>query len=641
MFHPPISPSGPPPSLRTRVLGSFAHTPRTIGLVWRSAPGGFAAILVLVVASAVLPLSVAWVGKLIVDAVVAAQAAAPGAARDAAVAVAVRWVLVELCLFVAISLAERSVGLARQLVGSRLGIDINVRILEKALTLDLAHFENPEFYDKLVRARREASSRPLSLVQQNFVLLRHTLTLAGYAAFLVAFSPWAALGLLLAAVPAFVSEVKFSGAEFRLRNWRSPENRRLNYLEHVLANDEHAKEVKLFGLGPMLLARYRRLAETFFGQDRQLAIRRAGWTFGLSLLATAAFYGCYVAVAVAAARGTITLGAMTLYLVAFRQGQQSFQSVLGALGGMYEDNLYMSNLFEFLAIPTGADAPGKRQLTDDLPGGNAPRKRQPTVDVAGRAERGRVEEGIRFENAGFRYPGAETWALRGVSVFIPKGESLALVGENGAGKTTFIKLLTRLYEPTEGRILLDGSDLRDLDPAALRRRVGVIFQDFNQYQFVLRENVGAGSVEHMEDRPRLLRAVERGGAQELVASLAQGLETQLGRWFKGGAELSGGQWQKVALARAFMREEADILVLDEPTAALDAAAEHAVFERFRKLAHGRTAILISHRFPTVRMADRILVIEHGRIVEQGTHDALLAAAGRYAKWFNLQAEGYR
>jgi ATP-binding cassette subfamily B protein len=625
MFHPPIPSSSPPPKLAARLLGSFSHTPRTIGLVWQSAPGGLIGLVFLVLAAAVLPLAVAWVGKLIVDAVVAAQAAAAGPARAAAVDGVIRWVLVELGLFVAISLVERAIGLSRQLVGSRLSIDINVRILEKALTLDLAHFENPEFYDKLVRARREASSRPLSLVQQNFVLLRNTLTLAGYAAFLVAFSPWAALGLLLAAVPAFVSEVKFSGAEFRLRNWRSPENRRLNYLEHVIANDEHAKEVKLFGLGPMLLGRYRGLAETFFGQDKQLALRRAGWTFGLSLLATAAFYGCYVAVAIAAATGTITLGEMTLYLVAFRQGQQSFQSVLSAVGGMYEDNLYMSNLFEFLGISTVTTAPRECKLIDDIPP----------------AARVRVEEGIRFENVGFRYPGSEEWALREVSVFIPKGASLALVGENGAGKTTFIKLLTRLYEPTEGRILLDGCDLRDIDAAALRGRVGVIFQDFNQYQFVLRENVGTGSVEHIEDRARVQRAVERGGAQELVASLTQGLETQLGRWFKDGAELSGGQWQKVALARAFMREEADILVLDEPTAALDAAAEHQVFERFRKLTHGRTAILISHRFPTVRMADRILVIEHGRILEQGTHEHLLKEGGRYARLFALQAEGYR
>jgi ATP-binding cassette subfamily B protein len=606
--------------LRERLRGSVSQSGRTLGLVWRSSPRGTVALGVLTVLAAALPPLVAYVGKLIIDAVLAAHAAAPGAARDAAVARTVRFVLFELGAVGAIALLERALGLVRQLVGSRLGIDVNVAILEKALQLDLRHFEDPEFYDKLTRARREASSRPLSLIQGNFQLLRNALTLAGYVALLVRFSGWMVAALLVATVPAFVAEARFSGAAFRLRNWRSPDARRLNYLEYVMANDEHAKEVKLFGLGPLLLGRYKGLSEQFYEEDKALATRRTVWAYLLSLVSTLVFYGCYALIVVATARGGLSLGDMTMYLAAFRQGQQSFQSILTAVGGMYEDSLYMSNLFEFLSISVTSDQ----------------KPRAP--DAAPRAS---TEQGIRFEGVGFRYPDAASWALRGIDLFVPKGQSLALVGENGAGKTTFIKLLAGLYRPTEGRVLLDGKDLRDWDETQLRARVGVIFQDFNQYQLLLRENVGFGSVEHLDDDVRTQRAVERGGARELVSGLTAGLNTQLGRWFKGGAELSGGQWQKVALARAFMREEADVLILDEPTAALDAEAEHAVFERFRQLTAGRTAILISHRFPTVRMADRILVLEHGRVIEDGTHDGLLAAGARYAQLFTLQAAGYK
>jgi len=609
--------------LGTRLRASFSQSGRTLGLVWRSSPGGTVALGVLTVVAAALPPLVAWVGKLIIDAVLAAHTAAPGPARDAAVRHAARWVGLELGAVTAIALCERALGLVRQLVGSRLGIDVNVAILEKALQLDLRHFEDAEFYDKLTRARREASSRPLSLIQGNFQLLRNALTLAGYIALLVGFSGWMVLALLVATVPAFVAEARFSGAAFRLRNWRSPDSRRLNYLEYVMANDEHAKEVKLFGLGPLLLGRYRGLAERFYAEDKALATRRAIWAFALSLVSTLVFYGCYALIVVATARGGLSLGSMTLYLAAFRQGQQSFQSILTAVGGMYEDTLYMSNLFEFLEIPVGVAATEPVALVPAAPAAVL------------------AEEGIRFEGVGFRYPDAATWALRGVDLFLPKGQSLALVGENGAGKTTFIKLLAGLYRPTEGRVLLDGRDLKDWGDEELRKRIGVIFQDFNQYQLLLRENVAFGSVDHLGDELRVTRAVDQGGARELVRGLPGGLETQLGRWFKAGTELSGGQWQKVALARAFMREEADILILDEPTAALDAEAEHAVFERFRQLTAGRTAILISHRFPTVRMADRILVLEGGRVTEDGTHADLLAAGARYATLFKLQASGYR
>jgi ATP-binding cassette subfamily B protein len=622
MSVPPLPSVPPRAGLLERLRASATHSVRAFALVWRSAPGGVTTLAVLTVAAAALPPFVAYVGKLIIDAVIAAHAATPGAARVAAVARALRYLGIELAAVLAQAGIERVLGLVRQLVGLRLGIDLNVQILEKAQRLELSHFEDPNFYDKLTRARREASSRPLSLIQSNFQVVRNALTLAGYAALLVRFSGWMAVAVLAATIPAFVAEARFSGAAFRLRNWRSPDSRRLNYLEYVLANDEHAKEVKLFGLGPVLLDRYKVLAETFYRDDRRIAMSRAGWGYGLSLLSTVVFYGSYAWIVALTVRGVLSLGDMTLALVAFRQGQQSFQSVLSALGGMYEDTLYMANLVEYFAIPTEPKRPG------------------PVAMV-------RAEEGIRFVDVGFRYPGSDAggqdqgkWALRHVDLFVPKGQSLALVGENGAGKTTFIKLLANLYRPTEGSILLDGRDLATWDPEALRRRIGVIFQDFNEYQLALRENVAFGSVEHAADDLRVGRAVDRGGAHELVASLGAGLETQLGRWFSGGVELSGGQWQKVALARAFMREEADILILDEPTAALDAEAEHAVFQRFRALAAGRTTILISHRFPTVRMADRILVLEAGRVVEDGTHADLVAAGHRYARMFKLQAAGY-
>jgi ATP-binding cassette subfamily B protein len=621
---PPLNPPGdtPKPPWFAALRSSFEHTPRTLGLVWRSSASGTILIGLLTLACALIPLGVAWAGKQIVDSVVRAS-------RDATL----HWVLAELGLVSALALATQGLSLTRTIVGARLGVDINVAILKKAIHLELRHFEDSDFYDSLTRARREASVRPLSVVTRCFLLAQSLITLVGYVALLVHFSALAVLGLLVAAVPATVAELRFSGKAFRLRNWRSPDARRLLYLEHILANDEHAKEVKLFGLGPLLLGRYRSLAETFYTEDRVLAVSRARWSSSLSLLATCAFYGCYAWMAVAAARGDLTIGEMTLYMVSFRQGQQAFQSMLSSLGGMYEDNLYMSNLFTFLDGTETTRAPH----TDV----RAIRENGSHVRGATRTEMfERDERGIRFEHVGFRYPGKDEWALRDVDIFIPQGESLALVGQNGAGKTTFIKLLTRLYDPTEGRVLLDGKDLRDYEPDDLRRRIGVIFQDFAQYQLLVRENIGFGSVPHLEDDAQLGRAVESGGAAEVVGSLKEGLATPLGRWFRDGVELSGGQWQKIALARAFMRESADILVLDEPTAALDAEAEHAVFERFRRLTEGRTSILISHRFPTVRMADRIVVIEKGRVVEQGTHHELVSADGRYARLFALQAQGY-
>jgi ATP-binding cassette subfamily B protein len=612
--------SAPQQPLAVRLRESLKHIRMTLGLVWTSSAPMTIGLAVATLAGGVAPLGVAYAGKRIVDSVVAHS-------REATL----RWVAVELALVVSLALVQRGLGLVRSLLGARLGIDINVTILQKALGLDLQFFEDPDFYDKLTRARREASSRPISLVTESFSLVQSIITLGGYAALLVRFSGWAVLALCLATVPATLAEMRYSKLAFRVRNWRSPESRKLLYLEYVLANDEHAKEVKLFGLGPTLLERYRGLSEDFYKEDRRLFVQRAVWTQALSLVGTAAFYGAYGAMAAMAAAGKLTLGNMTMYVIAFRQGQQSFQSALGGIGSIYEHNLYMSNLWEYFGIAgrgRARAATGPAFAPSFVP---APA----SAPALGRAP------GIVLDDVGFRYPGKDAWALRHIDLTIPPGDSVALVGENGAGKTTLVKLMTRLYEPTEGRILIDGRDLRTWPDDELRKRFGVLFQDFNQYQLKVRENVGFGSVEHMDDVPRIERAADRGGARELVSSLAQGLEAPLGHWFQNGTELSGGQWQKIALARAFMREDADILVLDEPTAALDAEAEHAVFERFRELAEGRTTIVISHRFPTVRMARQIVVLDHGTIVDAGTHDALVAKGGKYARMFALQAEGYR
>jgi ATP-binding cassette, subfamily B, bacterial len=618
---------------------SLAHTRMTLRLVWRSSRPMTLALAGLTLVGALVPLGVAYAGKRIVDAVVAHSRTGT-----------LHWVLVELCVVAAQASAQRGLGLIRNLLGARLGVDINVTILEKALGLDLEHFEDADFYDKLTRARREASSRPIALVSESFGLVQSLITLAGYAALLVRFSGWSVLALFAATVPATLAEMRFSKLVFKIRNWRSPESRRLLYLEYVLANDEHAKEVKLFGIGPLLLERYKKTSEAFYEEDRGLYIRRSKWTHLLSLVGTAAFYGAYASMALLASAGKLTLGDMTMYVVAFRQGQQAFQSALAAIGSMYEHNLYMSNLWEYLRV---AEQAGRRppptlpvplQVPLPVPGGDAARvagpELLPSAPPAAHAGPAGVR-GIVLEDVGYQYPGKPQWALRHVSLVVPAGESLALVGENGAGKTTLVKLLTRLYEPTEGRILLDGRNLIDWDVGELRSRFGVLFQDYNQYQLKVRENVGLGSFDHMGDEPRIERAVDRGGAGDVVKGLAAGLDAPLGRWFQDGTELSGGQWQKIALARSFMREEADILVLDEPTAALDAEAEHAVFERFRALAQNRTTIVISHRFPTVRMARTIVVLEKGQIVEQGTHDELLARHGKYARMFELQAQGYR
>jgi len=593
----------------------FQYTRHALELVWSTSRPLTVALALLTLLAGVLPAGIAYVGALIVDAVVAAIAAhnASGAVELSGV---LSYVVMEGLLVAALAGTQRGLSTCQSLLRAQLGQRVNEMILEKALTLELRHFEDSEFYDKLTRARREASTRPLSLVMRSFGLVQNAIALVSYGTLLWQFSPWAVIVLLAAGFPSFIAEAKFSGDAFRLFRWRSPETRMQMYLETVLAREDHAKEVKLFGLGPLLLERYRTIFQKVFKEDRALTIRRDTWGFFLGLISTAAFYAAYAWIAVSAVRGQITLGQMTMYVLLFRQGQAAVSASLAAIGGMYEDNLYLSTLYEYLDTPV------------DTPSGAATTGPDPA-------------DGVRFEHVSFTYPGANEPAVRDVSLHLRPGHSLALVGENGSGKTTLIKLLTRLYVPSAGRITLDGLDLAEWNPPALRRRVGVIFQDFARYQLTVGENIGAGDVTHFDDEARWREAAELATASPFVEELPEGYQTQLGKWFRGGRELSGGQWQKIALARAFIREGADVLVLDEPTAAMDARAEAQIFEQFRELARERMVILISHRFSTVRMADQILVIQGGRVLERGSHEALMQLDGHYAHLFALQARGYR
>ncbi len=595
-----------------RYLGVFRYTASALSLVWATNRRITIGLGACSLGAGLLPSAVAWVGKHLIDAIVLAVRTQAQSDRF----VASKWVAIELACVVALAILGRSLSLMRGLLRQQLGQRINVEILEKALTLDLTQFEDSELYDKMTRARREASSRPLSLVSQTFSFGQSLITLVGLALLLAAFSPLALGVLIVAALPPFVAELKFSGDAFKLSRWRTPETREQMYVETVLAREDHAKEVQLFGLGPRFLKRYRDIYDKLYAGDRRIAVQRAIWGTALSTIGTIAFYGMYLWIAMSAVSGAISLGGMTMYVLVFRQAQSSLTSALSDVGGMYEDNLYLSNLYEFLSTPTQTKAGAITQGT--LPG-----------------------DGIRFESVSFHYPGSAEAAIESITLHIPPGSKLAIVGENGSGKTTLIKLLTRLYEPTSGRVVLDGVDLRQWSSVALRRRIGVIFQDFVRYQLTVGENIGAGDDRAYDDRRRWDEAAEQGLAKPMIEGLPDAYDTRLGRWFKSGRELSLGQWQKIALARSFIRKDADILVLDEPTASMDAEAEVQIFERFRELTNDKIAIVISHRFSTVRMADEIIVLDHGRIVERGEHETLVAAAGRYARLFELQAHGYR
>ena len=597
----------------TEVRQSFTHTPQAVKLVWQTNPWATGGLGFLTLAGALLPASQAWVGKLIVDGVVISIQR--GAESEQVKKVFVYLVL-ELGLFLLATVLNHSRRLIQQLIQLQLANRIRGEIIRKALSMDLAFFEHPDFYDRLQNARRESGYKPVDLINDTFLIVQNTITLISFAVLLLRFSPWLVVILLVTSIPAFIAETRFSEEGFRLLTHRAPETRQINYLARLLTEDASAKEIKLFNLGETLLARYMTLFEKFFDEDKSLAIRRAVTGFGLGLVATLGFYGSYAWIVWQTVQGKISLGDMTLYLSIFRQGQSTFQSILAAVGSIYENNLFMANIFDFFEL--------KPQMSQ------AARKDLPV----------RLKTGIEFRGVGFRYPDSEEWALRGVDLSIRPAEKIALVGPNGAGKTTLVKLLSRLYDPTEGTILIDGIDIRELDPLDLRQRIGVIFQDFVRYHVPARENIGFGQIESVDQMDQIIESARKSGAHPIIENLPEGYETMLGRWFRGGHELSVGQWQKIALARAFMRD-AEILVLDEPTASLDAQTEYEIFRHFQKLTEGKMAILISHRFSTVRMADRIVVIEDGRIAEIGTHDELLRQEGIYAHLFSMQAEGYR
>ena len=603
------------PNAVRKFLSVFKYSKVAIGIVWGTSAALTVTMALTTLVSGVLPAAIASIGGLFVDAVAVALQEGGDLSIESRNTV-LYYVMLEAGLVVLMTGAQRISTVSQSILRVLLGNKINVMILEKALTLELAHFEDAEYYDKLVRARREASSRPLSLVIKTFDLMRDIIALLTIGIWLFQFSPYAVLLLAVAGTPAFIAEAKFSGEAFRIHRRRSAERRMQIYLEMVLTREDGVKEVKLLQLGKLFLKRYVDIFLNIYKEDRNLVLRRGIWGYLLGLVASAAFYFAYGWVGFAAMAGAITIGQMTMYIAQFRLGQNSVTSSLTAVNGMYEDNLYLSNLSEYLEhkVP---------EQTGEKKAGPSP------------------EEGIRFEDVSFYYPGSDTPALNKINLHISPGESLAIVGENGSGKTTLIKLLTRLYAPTHGKIFLEGLELRQWDIEALRQKIGVIFQDFARYQLIVGENIGIGDVDNIEEDEQIAQAAKQGMADVFVKDLPLEYKTQLGTWFKDGKELSGGQWQKIALSRAFMRNQADILILDEPTAAIDAKAEAEIFAHFRDLTANKISIIISHRFSTVRMADHIIVLEKAEVMEQGSHNELLAADGQYATLFKLQAKGYQ
>ncbi len=609
-----------PPSWRQR-LEALRYAPALLKLVYESEPRYTVGIIVLRVARSFVPVAQLWIGKLIIDGVIAAIAdVAAGNPADWQYLIGL--VALELAITVGGETLARLSALLESLLGDLFSNKVSVRLMEHASTLDLAQFEDPTTYDHLERARR-STVRRIGLLAMLLRTLQDVITLTTLTLALLVYVPWLLLLLAVAVIPSFLGETRFASLEYSLLYQWTPERRMLDYLRYVGASDATAKETKLFGLSDFLVGRYAGLADDFYEANRKLAVKRSLVSTGLALIGAVGLYAAYgiiiylTVIGYRSPAGVFTIGVLTFLAGSFRQSQGLIQGVLLSLSQIYEQSLYLRDLFTFFDIkPRIESAPNARPV---------PRP---------------IQRGFVFEDVGFKYPGSDTWALRHVSLEFQRGQRIALVGENGAGKTTLVKLLARLYDPEEGRILLDGVDLREYDLESLHRNIGVIFQDFVRYELLLRENIAVSEIAASDDRQRVEEAARRSLADGVARRLSGGYEQQIGRRFEGGVELSGGEWQKIALARAYLRD-AEVLILDEPTAALDARAEYEVFVRFSELTQGKMAVIISHRFSTVRMAEHIVVLKHGEIIEHGTHGKLLASDGLYAELFNLQAAGYR
>jgi ATP-binding cassette, subfamily B, bacterial len=580
-------------------------------MVWDTSPGITSATVLLRLVGAVIPVGQLWVGKLIIDQVVRSITGRSGSPNRI-------WVLVayEVGLVVLSDLLSRAINLCDSLLGDKFTNHVSLRLMEHASRLDLVSFEDPVFYDKLERARRQTTSR-LGMLAGLAGMGQQLITLLSLSVAVVSFSPWFLVLLVVAIIPAFLGETRFAMLAYSILYRWTPERRELDYLRMLGASNQSAKEVKIFGLGPHLADRSRTLFDRFYQENKALAMKRAASGSLLNLLPTAGYYAAYIVILIRTLSGALSLGSLTFLAGAFARSRSLMENLFSSLNNIAEQALYIKDLFDFFEMqPTIQSPPGA------LP---APRS---------------IRSGFEFRGVSFAYPGSDRQVLRGVSFRFDAEERIALIGENGAGKTTLVKLLARLYDPTEGAILLDAIDLREYDVDSLRKEIGVIFQDYMRYDMIARENVGFGRIEELENQARIQEAARKSLAGPMIEQFPDGYRQMLGRRFENGIELSAGQWQKIALARAYMRD-AQVLILDEPTASLDARAEFEVFQRFAELTRDRMAVLISHRFSTVRMADRILVLAGGEIIEQGSHQQLVALGGRYAELFELQAAGYR